>query len=213
MNIVCDLFLNFQDIAFEFFEWQKQDEIEHIKKIPLYRVEMEVIQDIMSKKIKVSTDFLEEIYNITEKYDLNKLEYVCCFSDGQMSVAVEFQKDGTLIYKSRMLLEDEEEICKYAKTKEEIVLDYKVLNEEVELSFFTRRERKVKNFLEREILKTYKQKEYSKMKYLYLEYFETVETDINIMKEELIKSMQESLNERHWKLYEMLLLLLQKKKV
>lgn len=213
MNTVYDLFLNFQDYAFEFFEWQRQDEIEHIKKIPLFRVKTEMMEDLLIKKIKVTTDFLKIIYNLTERYDLNKLEYSCCFSDGKIAIAIEFNEEGYSMYKSRMLLEDEEEICKYAIREEEINLEYEVMEEKLINPFFTRHERKVKKFLEREITKIYQQKEYSKLQYLYLEYFEILEENKNKMKEALLDSMKDSLNEKHFELYELLLILSKKKKV
>lgn len=213
MNTVYDLFLNFQDVAFEFFEWSKQDTIEHVKKIPMIRISEKAMLDFFNQQIQIPQFFLESIYNMTEKYDLTKLEYACLFSDGKMTLAVEFDKDGESIYKSRLLLEDEDEINKYALHEKELELDYQVMDQEKKQTFFTRQERKVKNFLEREIVKTFQNQEQSKMQYLYLEYFDEVEKDLDVIKKRLLESMKYSLNKKHFDLYELLLLLSKKKKV
>lgn len=213
MNIVYDLFLNFEEIAFDFFEWNKQDTIDHIKKIPLFRVSTKTLQDFVYKSIQVEEVFLKEIYNMTEKYDLGRLEYACLFSDGKASIALEFAKDGTSMYKSHLLLEDEEEVAKYVFNEKETTISYKVLSKEESKIFFTRKERKIRNLIEREIIKTYQNQEKSKMQYLYLEYFDEMEQDICIMKTKLLDSMKENLNKKHFALYDLLLLLSKKKKV
>lgn len=214
MITVYDLFLNFQEVAFDFFEWTKQDSIEHFKKIPLVRVNTETVLDFLKKDVQVTKDFLKEIYRLTEKYDLTRLEYACLFSDGKMVLAVEFSKDGYSIYKSRVLLEDEDEIVQYAKQEQEIEMKYQVIGDSVlNETFFTRKERKVKNFLEKEILKSFELHEQSKLQYLFLEYFDEVEDDLLIMKTKLLNSMKCSLNQKHFNLYELLLLLSKKKKV
>ncbi len=212
MNTVYDLFLNFQEQAFDFFEWTKQDTIEHIKKIPMVRVDTTTVLDFLYKDVQVSFPFLGEIHNLTEKYDLEKLEYACLFSDGKIAVAVEFSKDGFSIYKSRLLLDDEEEIIRYVSNEEKQKIEYQVVSPDFRMTFFTRREMRVKNFLEREILKAYQNKEHSKLQYLYLEYFDEVEENLKFMKQKLLDSMECSLNQKHFDLYELLLLLTNKNK-
>ncbi len=213
MSIVYDLFLNFQEVAFDFFEWAKQDNIDHIKKIPLVRVNRETLYDLIYKNVQVSGEFLKDIYNLTSKYDLNTLEYACLFSDGRMAIALEFREDGISICKSRLLLEDEEEVGRYVLKEKEMNLSYQILEDRTSNTFFTRKEWKIRNFLEREIISSYQKREKSKIEYLYLEYFDEVEQDLKVMKERLLDSMKCSLNKKHLDLYELLLLLTKKKTV
>ncbi len=212
MTNVYDLFLNFQEDFLEFFEWNKQDEIEHIKKIPMVSVSKKVFMDLVNQDVRVSSSFLSQIYEKCEKYDLETIPYACLFHDSKSVVAIEFGKDGNSLYKSKLLLEDEEELLRYQIEEENFPLEYQILYEH-QPTFFTRKEKKVKNFLEKEIEKTYQNKEQSKLQYLYLEYFDEVEEDLKKMKERLLQSMEVSLNKKHLVLYDLLLLLAKKKKV
>ena len=213
MNIVYDLFLNFQEEAYEFFEWNKQDTIEHVKKIPMFRVSNETVRDFTFGNIQVTEEFLKKIEDLTEKYDLEKLQYACLFSDGKTAIVLEFGEDGHTIYKSKLLPEDEEEVVRYILQEEEITVCYQILTKEENPTFFTRKEYRIKNFLEREIMRAYQNEEHSKLQYLYLEYFNEIEEDMTSIKDKLLMSMQTTLNKKHWNLYEMLLLLAKKKKV
>lgn len=211
MNTVYDLLLNFQEEAFAFYEWEKEDTIEHIKRIPMVRISSQMLYDMMASTISIDQAFLKKIYRLTEKYDLQRMDYVCLFTDGNMALAVEFKEDGEEISKSRLLLEDEEEIMKYVSQEEEEKIFYVVLSKKEDPSFFTRKEKRVRHFLTREVIYSYEKKEYSKLRYLYLEYFNASEKNYKKMKEELLHSMDQTLNKKHFQLYELLLLLTKKK--
>lgn len=213
MNNVYDLLLNFSESAYDFYEWNMKDDIEHIKKIPFIKVSSKALYDFLKKDVKIELEFLNEIKNVTQKYDLTKLEYACIFTDGIATLAVEFNKDGYSIYKSRLQLEDEEEILRYVKKEEVREINYEVVSEELKPSFLTRKEVRIKNFLEKEIDKTYQNKEYSKLEYLYLEYFDVLEENPDLMKDNLLKSMEQEIDEKHYMIYELLLLFSRKKKL
>lgn len=214
MNIVYDLLLNFSEIAYDFYEWNIKDNVEHIKKIPFVKVSTKTLYDFLKKDIKIDINFLKEIKNVTQKYDLTKLEYACIFTDGIATVAIEFNKDGYSMYKSRLQLEDEEEIIRYVKKDIIKEIGYELISKNEEKTLFlTRKEIKIKNFLEKEINKTYQNKEYLKLEYLYLEYFDVLEENPKLMKQKLLESMKCEIDESHYKLYELLLLLTKKKKL
>ena len=214
MNTVYDLLLNFSDVVYDFYEWNIKDDIEHIKKIPFVKISTKTLYDFLKKDIKIDINFLKEIENVTQKYDLTKLEYACIFTDGITTLAVEFSKDGYSMYKSRLQLEDEEEIIRYVKRDNIREIGYEVVsNDEENPRFLSRKEIRIKNFLEKEITKTYQNKEYSKLEYLYLEYFDVLEENPDLMKERLLDSMKQEIDERHYTLYELLLLFSKKKKL
>ena len=47
MNYYYDLVLNFNETAFMFYEWNENDVIELIKKIPLFSVNNKVLKDLI----------------------------------------------------------------------------------------------------------------------------------------------------------------------
>ena len=54
MNYIYDIVLNFQDNYYNFFEWNREDKIKNIIKIPLYRVSDKDINILKNNIIKVS---------------------------------------------------------------------------------------------------------------------------------------------------------------
>jgi len=211
MNMVYDLLLDFEDEVTEFFEWSEDEEIEHIKKIPLFFVSYEMILDLFQNKVMVERSFLEKIYKMTEKYNLERIDYACLFTDGKVVIGVEFDNSGKSICYSRLQLIDEEEVTKYLKQEDREEVDYQVLEENKRKSMFTKTEKKIKKFLEREILASYDACQFSKLKYLYLEYFEKEENNFLKIRDELLNSVSEHLTKKHFELYEMLRLSTDKK--
>ena len=47
----------------EFYEWNLEDDLEHIKKIPIFRVSDKVIKDLLTSKLKIDISFLSKIKN------------------------------------------------------------------------------------------------------------------------------------------------------
>ena len=70
MIYVYDMILNWmdKDRVYEFFEWEINDEIEHIKRIPLFKIKSNVFDDIINYDFKVDEEFLDKIHNLSEKY-------------------------------------------------------------------------------------------------------------------------------------------------
>ena len=68
MNYIYDILLNFNNQAYDIFEWNKEDKITHIRKIPLIKIKYEDLYNLLNKKIKFSEDFLTKIYQKNGKY-------------------------------------------------------------------------------------------------------------------------------------------------
>ena len=71
MSYIYDIILNFQKNYYEFYEWNDEDEITHIKKIPIFKTTTIDFQTIKKDTIKFSEKFLETINNKTEKFKKN----------------------------------------------------------------------------------------------------------------------------------------------
>lgn len=112
---VYDLLVNFQDglKLYDFYEWNSNDQIEHIKKICLIKVKSNEMNDILKFNIRVDDSFLENINSKTEVFKGNKvavIPYACLFTDGNRVVAVEFFDDSMSVYKSKLMIDEEEDI-------------------------------------------------------------------------------------------------------
>jgi len=186
-----------------FYEWDKEDNIEYIKKIPLFHIESKTYIDLYSKKIKVTKEFLNIIENKTKLKQNNYLKYTAIFSDGKNSIGLEFNNDGIVISKSSVMLEDELNINEFMYSVKLSELNYEIIGED-EIQKETRQELKVKNILNVEINKMFKNKEYSKLKYIYLEWFNELLEDIDKMYENMLIKINNHLLEKEYIIYELI---------
>lgn len=161
MNYIYDIFLNFNSALYEIFEWNPNDNISHIKKIPLYKVSKQTMVDIMNNNIKFENEFLNKIFNKTETYN-HQLKYSCLFVCNDVVIGY----NNNLL--SKLLFEDELEIIKYSKTISEININYSILSNKKLLS---RHEIEVKTKLKKIIKQLLNKKEYDKLVYIYFECF------------------------------------------
>ena len=215
---IYDLLLNWTDNnkVFDFFEWDLNDDLEHIKRIPLFKIKEEAYNEILNSDIKVDKVFLDLIKNRTEIYNNKKrvkVIYATLLTDGFRTFAIEFNNNGESIYKSKLLLDEEEETINLAYKLQYSKIDYIVLKKNKDNPYETRYENKIKRFLEKEFDNSYKEKELEKLRYLYTEYFSDTKEDIDEIYKELKNTLTKDINYNHKKIYELLKLSYTKKLV
>lgn len=217
MIYIYDILLNFSDgVLYEFYEWNTNDDIQNMKKIKMVKIDKQDFEQFLHYKIKISTDFLLKIFKSCEVYSnkgVETLDYCCLFSDGSRVLAIEFSKNGESICKSKLLLDEEEEIAYLASNLAFTPLEYTVVKEENSLRFLTRRELKMKKYLTAELQETFQSKNYHKLKFLYYEYYDEVVNSYQVMVDKLIHSMDNYLDDKHVALYQLLRLSHKKKQV
>ena len=160
---VYDIILNLLDgnRIYEPFEWNKKDNIEHIKKIPMIRVTTNTLDDIINTTFVIDNNLLNNIYKKSEVYTdtgVSKIDYALLFTDTYKVVAVEFNKDGKSLFKSYLLLDEEEEILDLSNQIELKNINYKVLKKNINKCLLTREEEFRKNYLLKELKIAYKKK-------------------------------------------------------
>ena len=177
MIYIYDILLNFfdQGICYEFFEWMEEDVLEHIKKIPLLRISSAMMKDLYHQDIRVEKEFLKRIKNKTESFYKNSSEvitYASLLSDGKKAIALIFDKDGNILEKSNLLLDEEEEVLEMTEELVVTNISYELKKEYKKREDLTRRARKNKAYLLSELKKIKEEKE--KINYLCEEFFEEV---------------------------------------
>jgi len=205
MIYIYDILLNFNDNLYEFYEWEKNDFIYHIKKILVVKVDTELIENILYNFIKVDNNFLKLIYNKTEMFSKkNKyIKYSCLFSDGYKVIGVLFDDLGNIIKVSDLLLDEASDALNITKRCNLIKIEYNIIRSKNINNIMTRRELSIKNYLLNEFNRIYQLDDIQEFKYLYFEYFNEFCNDINIIYNKLIKSL-EFINDNHFKLYDLL---------
>ena len=118
MNYIYDIYLNLNETLYDFFDWNKNDKIIHIKKIPVIKVNEETFKTLTSNQIKVDDELLLQIYSKTEIWNMNgKINYCSLFSDNNNIIAIEFNKSGKSIKKSFMYIDEELEVLEIINKK------------------------------------------------------------------------------------------------
>ncbi len=205
MTYIYDILLNFTDTErlLEFFEWDEKDQIENIKRIPLIRVSSKTMKDFMIKKVKVSEEFLSKIKNKTSTYHKTKdFEYSLLISDLNKAIALEFSKNGEVIARSTMLLDEEEEVLEEAEYLEIVNINYKIIKTYKIDYLLTRAEQKKKKYLLKEMDILYKENNISKLTFLYEEIFKKDDLSLYDKYLKIKNDIENNYSNKHNKLYD-----------
>jgi hypothetical protein len=132
------------------------------------------------------------------------IEYACLFTDGDEVIAIEFNYEGFSIMKSKLLLDESDEVLEISDRIKEVSIDYKIISKEETNKFMTRSELDKIVFLNREIKMLYKEKNFDKLRYLYYECFDKIEDNIEYIYNSFVLFINKEWNDRHNKLYGLL---------
>ncbi len=217
MIYIYDILLNWtKDSRLkEFYEWNLEDDLEHIKKIPIIRVSEKFIKDLLTSKIRVDKAFLPKIKDKAESYfhnDIDTISYAVIVSCDKKALALELDNAGNIIYKSSMLLDEEEEVLEMILDLQTTNLSYQVIKKNKAFNFLTRQEEEEKKFLIKELKKMKNNKESAKINYLYQEFFQDQSVDYNTKVKLLESEINKEYSNFHKKLFKLLKLTTIKRK-
>ncbi len=194
MNYIYDILLNFQKDFYDFFEWNPEDEILHIRKIPLFKVSNKDFTIFKKGNVRFESNFMSRIYNRTEKFkkiNTSALNYVFLVSNGKEAMGLKLNKSGIITHRSSLLIDEDDEIADMANDLKIWDFEYTILSPIKEDEFQTRFEKENGHAIIQKLNNLYNHKEDEKLKFLYLECFSEKENDVNkifsILKEEILK--------------------------
>ena len=194
MIYIYDILLNLRqmDEGLEFYEWKEDDLIEHIKKVPLFKVSKTLIEDLFTNKLQLDITILPKIRNKAICYfngETKPIPYLVLLSDGRKCFAIELDNKGNTLYKSSLLLDEEEEVLEMTEELVEMPIGYKKTKIKNNKNQLTRFEKDNQKFLLRELERIKDNKE--EINYLYEEYFDnnltSIEDKFNTLKDNIYK--------------------------
>ena len=178
MKNIYDILVNFKKIPYEFYEWNKEDDVKHVKKIPSITVSDSALYDIFYNDAVVSKDFLDQIKDKTEIFfgrTVKKVKYACVIYNDDVALSILLNDNGEIIGKSKLLFDEEEDVLKEDVPLKEI--DYNIIKKAKKISGLTRREAKIVLLLSKYLDKIHESKKNDEIKYMYFECFNKVEED------------------------------------
>lgn len=210
MNYVYDILSNFNQELYDFYDWDKNDNFTHLRKVPSFRVSKEVLVDLMFKKVKIKGNLLKLIKDKTQvfiKEGVDVIEYCFIVSDSVNALGVILDEDGVVYKRSKFLVSEELEINKCLKTSKIYNVEYNLLSSKTHYSNMTRNEEKVTNLILNELELIMDSTD--KIDYLYYEWFNTNKGKNKYKK--LVSSIKSSYTSKHEYILELLNLLKIKK--
>lgn len=198
MRFIYDIVVNFEKDFFEFYEWEKEDNIVNIKKIPLFLVNNETYKIIKYENVTINSMFVDKIRDKTFAYNKIKIGPSCLITNGMEVIGILCNDKGEVIKKSSLLIDEENEILEEAADIDFYNIDI-IKRKKINKNNINRRETEKRNFLIKYISK---ENNNSNLKYLYYDYFEKENEDIFLIKKELINEIRYNWNKRLNDFYE-----------
>lgn len=203
MNYIYDILVNLNDVAYDFFDWNTSDNIEHVRKIPLFKVKSLMLKEIKKDDIIFEHPFMDKIKDCTEIFSKDGIEYAqfaCLFSDGMEVVVIEFNPQGKIIGRSRLLIDEELEVLEVVNRINESKINYKIIKQNFINNFKTRQEIEMMNYINDE-LKQIKNSNLEKIRYLYYECFNEKEDNPEVIMNKMKVELKKNWNTIYPKIY------------
>lgn len=172
MNYVYDILLNFKEEFYEFYDWNGKDVLDHMRKIPLLKVDTKTIYDFLHYEIKLELSNLEKIENKTELFigrKIKNIPYAFLLTDTRKVIAVKLQNQKILL--SDLLIDEEEvalELCPMLSFTS-LIYERGIRKEKQHLK--TRKQMETEKVLAKKIESLMLQQNLEKLKYIYYECF------------------------------------------
>lgn len=182
MNYIYDILLNFNRQLYDFFEWDMNDNIIHIRKIPFYKINTKSLLKIRDYRIKCEKEFLEKIKDKTEVFsnkNVECLEYACLLTDGSSVLAIKWNKEGYSVGKSFLLVDEDVEVLDMSRKIKETSDSFEIVEKELYAPLKTRKEQKMERYVKEELHKSQRQGANEKLQYLYFECFGIFEPSVH----------------------------------
>lgn len=202
MNYYYDVLLNFLDTNIYFYEWDNLDNIEYYKRVPLVQVNSKTLRDFINNNIVIEKEFLDAIKGKAKKKD-DCPSYIAIFADKNGSIALEFDENGKSIARSFLSLEDDLNICEIIYTVDNLKINYKNVTP-INYNDNLRIEDKIKLIIKTEVKSLYKKQDYIKLKYLFMEWFNKIPVDNELMYQLMIKKLDNKIGDKEKKIYDLI---------
>lgn len=174
MKNICDILVNFKKNAYEFYEWNYDDNIKHIKKIPSFKVDDNTLLDFINYNIIIDKAFLALIEDKTELYQnkgISKLKYSFILFNNEIALAFVLDDNGMVIGKSKLLFDESDDIVINNNSCDLDNIKYKKINKNNYNKKLTRKENNEILLIIKYIDKIYKENKKEELNYLYFECF------------------------------------------
>ena len=196
MNYIYDILLNYNDYAYDIFEWDKNDKIIHVRKIPLIKLKTFDLLNLINKNVKIDCEFLSKIYRKTEIFNKRTIDYAFLGTDGKIVIAFKIEKDKMKY--SQLFLDEESEALEFSMNLNFTIIKYDIISDKKRDYLSTRNEKMMKKYIYNELKNI---KDIEKLNFLYLECFNKKSKNVIV---DIYKELSSNFNNVYIKFYKIL---------
>lgn len=189
MNYIYDLLLNFNKEFYDFYDWNNDDRLTHIRRIPIYKINEKSLKDIIYHDVRINKNFLKQIFNQTDffmKNNLRTLKYACLLCNDKKVIGIKCDDNGRIIGKSDLLIDEHNEIISVSDRYDVIGLDYTVIKTNNIEIFKTRK----KIMMEKYVVSELERQSTERLQYLLYECSNVICEDRNSIIEIIKKNVE-----------------------
>lgn len=177
MKYIYDIYLNFNDYPINYYEWEENDTLERVLKIPIVRVEdME--------------PFI--LYNM----EIDDIDDKVIVTDGINALALEIIS-SKVAYVSCLSYEDELTVCELSSNMEVSNISYKLIDKRV-IPFVLRKD----VLIQKVFLNKVEESDIDELKYIYYEITNKDSSSVDKIKKFLKEDILNNFNQKYVNLYE-----------
>lgn len=189
MNYVYDILVNFNENLYDFYDWNLNDPVTHIRRIPIYKVTSKQFYEIKNYQVKFDSKFLETIKNRTEFFsgrNIKIMKYAFLLTDGLDIMGIFI---GDSIKYTSLQMDEELDILEDFRFKESH-LDYQITSTKNAMILKTRYQIEQINKMKQKLNDLIKENNISKIQYIYYECFNEKEKQISLILERFYHSLE-----------------------
>lgn len=189
MNYVYDILVNFNENLYDFYDWNLNDPVIHIRRIPIYKVTSKQFYEIKNYQVKFDSKFLETIKNRTEFFsgrNIKIMKYAFLLTDGLDIMGIFI---GDSIKYTSLQMDEELDILEDFQFKESH-LDYQITSTKNAMILKTRYQIEQINKMRQKLNDLIKENNISKIQYIYYECFNEKEKQISLILERFYHSLE-----------------------
>ena len=195
MNYIYDILVNFKYPLMEFYEWNSDDDIENIKRIPFYKIKSNILCDLKYNKFRIKMD---DIKGLTKIFNSKKTYNALVCTDGNEAIVFKFDNSLICIGKSKLLISEENEILDSSHMVKYTNIDYEIISKDNMVIYKTRKQCMITDYLTRYIDNI---EDIDKLNYISYECFYDYR---KVSKSELISYIRSEWNDKYYEIYDFL---------
>ena len=146
---------------------------------------------------------MNTLHPVTSEKKVKNLPYAFLVTDSYRVMALLLNSDGKVLKYSSLLLDEEEDTLEISVRVPLIKLEYNIIKKK-DKNNLTRKENSVLKYIKKELNNCYRVKDNDKLQYLYYEYFNKKNEDINIIYNDLLNELDKEVTLKHYNLYNLI---------